>query len=251
MAVECSNCGINVILNQFDICPECAHLGKNKMLNESLQDADKQFVKLVSKINSMQNNELQIPDQRLTIVVKLREASMWADMITKTYVSLMMHKDSPIPKYLKLQNKNITNDDIKQLVSNFDLMNRASYLTMFLFLIENFLGNVNRQLPNKCQNCGYRKLAKHVLNELEISNINNEKLDILNVPAMVRNCLHAEGKHMKNNDHGTIDGILFNFVKGGTHRYGSWEHTIFFCDHILDVLQDVLQSSFVKQTPIS
>lgn len=248
--VKCSNCGINVSLNKFDMCPKCAYLGKNKMLDESLRDADKQFVQLVSKINSMQNNNLSIPDQRLTIVVKLREASIWADMITKTYVSLMMMGNSPIPKYLKNLNSNITDNDIKQLVTNFDLINRASYLTMFLFLIENFFGNVNEQLSNKCQKCGYRELAKHLLKELNISNINNEKLDILNVPALVRNCLHAEGKHMKNNDQGTIDGIFFKFIKGKTHHYGSWEHTIFFCDKILDVLEEILQSSFVKKTPI-
>jgi len=162
-----------------------------------------------------------------------------------------MSSNSPIPKYLKSENPKTSDNDIKQLVSNFDLINRASYLLMFLFLIEGFLGSVNSKLKNKCKKCGYKKLAIHVLKELKIPNINNEKVDILNVPALVRNCLHAEGKHTRENDQGTIDGILFKFVKGKKHYYGSWEHTIFFCDRILDVLKEILQSSFVKKTPIT
>lgn len=250
MTVKCSNCGRNVNLNKFEICPKCAHLGKNKMLSESLQDADKHFVKLIAKLNSIQNNKLSKTDQRLTIVVKLRELSTWADMITKTYASLMMKANSPIPKYLKSQNKKMTDEYIKQLVSNFDLINRASYLTMFLFLIENFMGSVNRQLASKCQKCGYAKLAIHLFNELNISNPNNEKFDVLNVPALVRNCLHSEGKHMRKSEHGKVDGILFKFTTGQTHNYGSWEHTCFFCDKMINVLKEILNSQFVKKTQI-
>jgi len=47
-----------------------------------------------------------------------------------------------------------------------------------------------------------------------------------------------------------IDGMLFKFKKDEEHHYGSWEHTCFFCDKILDVLNEILQSQIIKNNPV-
>lgn len=243
---NCSKCNQKVVLVNSCLCPLCGKLGVERMLTDSFEHANKEFPKIVNKLNKIQDPNLSVTDLRLVTIEKLKEASMWAAFQIKTFPDLMMKSNSPIPIYLKSINENVTDDNIKQLVSNFDLINRASFLTMFLFQIEVFLAGINSVLKTKSSRSNYYELAKHILKELKIPNPKNEKLDILNVPALVRNCLHAEGKHKKKNTEGKVQGILFKFVKGKSHKYGSWEHTCLFCDKIIDVLEEILNSSIKK-----
>jgi len=245
----CVKCNANVILTDRNLCPKCGEIGVDRMLSESLNQTNHDFAKIIEKLNAIHDNNLPETDLRWATIVVLRDASLWAAMQVKTYPSLMMKKNSPVPQYLKSLQP-VSDDSIKRLVFNFDLMNRSSYLTMFLFQVEVFFRGVNSILKNKCTNCGYRELTKHVLKELKIPNDNNEKLDILNIPALVRNCLHAHGIHNKNDEHGKIDGILFKFEKGKRPGYIGWEHVCFFCDKLLEVIGEVLKSPLVKRTQI-
>jgi len=247
---NCTKCNQAVTLVDSWLCPSCGELAVQRMLTDSFDQANIEFPKIINKLNQIQDSSLSLSDLRLTTIVKLREASMWAAFQVKSFPDLMMKASSPIPIYLKTINGNISDSHIKQLVSNFDLMNRASFLTMFLFQIEVLLNGINSVLPNQSSRTNYNALIKHVLRELSISDPNDSRYDILNVPALVRNCLHAEGKHTRDDNHGEINGVLFRFTRGQTHSYGSWEHTCFFCNKAIDVIEEILNSNFVKNTLI-
>ena len=245
---NCSKCNHKVVLINSCLCPLCGGLGVARMLTDSFDHANKEFPKLINKLNIIQHgSNLPNSDIRFTTIVKLRETSIWTAFQIKFVPSLIMKSDSPIHVYLQSINKNIKYDDITQLVSNFDSINRASFLTMFLFHIEVFLNGINSILKTKCDSSNYKALAKHVLKNLNIPDPKKEKFDILNVPALVRNCLHAEGKHKKEDTDGSIEGVFFKFVKGKTHSYGSWEHTCFFCDKLIDVFEEILKCSIIKK----
>ena len=152
---NCSKCNQKVVLVNSCLCPLCGKLGVERMLTDSFEHANKEFPKIVNKLNKIQDPNLSVTDLRLVTIEKLKEASMWAAFQIKTFPDLMMKSNSPIPIYLKSINENVTDDNIKQLVSNFDLMNRASFLTMFLFQIEVFFEKLLFYIWNK-----YRKTRK-------------------------------------------------------------------------------------------
>ncbi len=225
----------------------CGRLGVERMFTDSLEYANMEFPKLINKLNIIQHgSNLPNSDIRLRTIEKLRETSTWTAFQIKFFPSLIMKSDSPIHVYLQSIDKNIKYDDITQLVSNFDLINRASFLTMFLFHIEVFFNGINSILKTQCDRSNYKAIVKHVLKNLNIPDPKKEKFDILNVPVLVRNCLHAEGKHEKEDTDGSIEGVFFKFVKGKIHSYGSWEHTCFFCDKIIDVFEEILKCSMIK-----
>jgi len=129
-------------------------------------------------------------------------------------------------------------------VEGFDLLNRRNFLTNFLFQVEVFMKSINTILENTYKKKGYVELVRHVLKELNM--LDENRLNILKIPALVRNTMHVNGPHTDNDDNGKIDDILFVFKKSETPKYAHWINLYFFADKILDVMNELLLNEFLE-----
>jgi len=237
----CNNCGSHTTdLNSFDTAVA---------MRES-------FVQLNNKVNEIRsyNNSNNVPyhDQRNQVLGSFSFIIAWAMLQLDFYNQFGRTSNSAIPQWIMNMNPGIDRVRIEEFLSNYDNMNRRSFLTNFLFQVEVLLEEINKILTNPTQDQGYKFLVKHVVRELEMNNPNNETYRILYFPAMVRNAMHMNGVHTENEDNGRIDDILFKFQENQLINYGSWRHTYFFCDKILDVINDMLRLDFFndKSMPV-
>ena len=249
MRIKCKECGKKLDSSLKLICPSCGRLPVEQDLWKTIEQLLPLLIDLNNKINKLKrflkNNKIPLDDQRTRTVVSLGYITMWTIIQLKIFVPNFKTKISPIPVYMQSLNK-MSEKDMIDFIFNFDLMNRISFFTMFLFQTDVFLRSINSTLRNKSTGKGYKTLVKHVLKELKIPNQNNKKYHILYIPAIVRNCLHTDGIHTEEDDNGKIEGILFKFKKGCAPGYGSWLHEYFFCDKILDVIEEILNLPKIK-----
>jgi len=208
------------------------------------------FKLLNDKINKLIrfiiSEKIPVYDQRNQVVMSLNYMVAWVMLQLNFYANYARKENDPIPLWIKSTNPNITQEQMEEFLWNFDNMNRRSFLTNFLFQIEVLLESINNVLTNPTVDNGYKLLIKHIIKELKLKNSDNETFRKLYFPAMVRNALHMNGTHTENDDNGKIDGILFKFKKGNIVAYASWRHTYFFCDKILDVVEEILQNNYLK-----
>jgi hypothetical protein len=69
-------------------------------------------------------------------------------------------------------------------------------------------------------------------------------------PAIVRNSLHNAGIYDEDNTPGKIRGINFEFIEEKGIQYASWRNLYFFCDNIIDVLEEILKHKSLGNQPI-
>jgi len=114
-----------------------------------------------------------------------------------------------------------------------DLYNKDSFLTLFLFTIENFFDNLirNSTKPKK-----YTTLYDKTKYLFEILNLGNEQSELFYqvlFPLELRNLLHANGIYNNSKPFDvTIKKINFKFIPNNIPEYASWIH-ICFCFTIL------------------
>jgi hypothetical protein len=107
----------------------------------------------------------------------------------------------------------INNPDAARFVNSMDTFLRASFLTIFMFEVENLLKKIRNNLSSTSTGNKYYDISKDVLLITHPSNW-QQKHDILQVPAYTRNCLHSSGIHTKPTVSVTIGTENFNFIQG-------------------------------------
>lgn len=246
---KCKYCSRKITRDDF-LCNNCGCLTTSLNAFDTAKEMKTSFVSLNDKVNSLRSiiNSQNIPfdDQRNQVLGSLSYMIAWAVLQLGFFDQFARRESDPIPSWVKRVNPTITKKDMEEFLSNYDNMNRRSFLTNFLFQIEVLLEELNKLLITPTDDQGFKFLVKYVIKELKLNNPDNETYRILYFPAMVRNAMHMNGIHTKEDDNGRIDGILFQFKKNKLVKYGSWMHTYFFCDKILDVMGDILKLDYLK-----
>ncbi|MCA9828644.1 MAG: hypothetical protein KC444_09725 [Nitrosopumilus sp.] len=91
----------------------------------------------------------------------------------------------------------------------------------------------------------YYDIVTKLLSVLQIQN-SDEKRDILNLLAYVRNCLHSNGIHTKSSKEITLDGYTFKFEKDKPFNQARWAHIYFAVINTYSILEEILDSPYVQ-----
>lgn len=127
---------------------------------------------------------------------------------------------------------------------------RSSKLFLLLetqFQAETLFKNILREFGSPATKQGYYNIAEAVLLATGIPNP-KDKLKILNVPALMRNSMHANGIHHGWKGTSTIeliDGIEFRFEDGKRVQCGNWVHIITALTATMQIVEEVLASQAV------
>lgn len=210
---------------------------------DSVQEIGKRLYAFNSKItNFLQNSGYGQEDARCIILKNI--SSLIAPPLMRASI------------IISIQNNVITEEKVKEIFGDYggdlsDLLDydmriaRIAYVTLFQFQVESLFSVILSELSAQRLPKGYYCKAKKLL---EILNMNNDyKLDKLNALAFVRNCLHSNGIHSKDNKTFVIDGYVFKFVKGKSFENASWGEILYMTNSAFEVIKEILESDKVKQ----
>lgn len=116
------------------------------------------------------------------------------------------------------------------------------------FQTETLFRSILTGLGRAAKDHGFFKIAKSTLQIADISDAGT-KMRTLNVPAMMRNSMHANGihhGHLGSSSTETINGIEFKFENGKKVECGHWVHIVTALKASLDVTGEVLMSPKVS-----
>lgn len=227
------------------LCPSCGKVPKNMELWPTVLEALNNIEKLMKKINKIRAvlNHLGITSGDN---IFLQLVNGWnADSLT-THIQLKLLEENKelLERRTRGACPNCSNEEIQELLFNFEKIPRKVYLLDCMFQFESFLNKINKTLPNPYNSTGYEGLANHVIRELGLSKVDNEISKIFCFPAFVRNTMHSDGIHThKKEPTGKIKGINFEFKKDTFPYYASWRHIYFFFDNILEGIELMIQKN--------
>jgi hypothetical protein len=122
---------------------------------------------------------------------------------------------------------------------------RASFITLVQSALENCINQVLDAIDGPKARRKFSKSAKRLI-ELTKMRSPDRKYKIVMVPAWIRNCLHAAGRHSYPSTIVQIDFARYVFRQGRQFKCGSWSHLFHAVLHALDVYEKMLCSPIVK-----
>lgn len=125
---------------------------------------------------------------------------------------------------------------------------RLFLLTESQFQIETLFRNILLALAKPAGKQGFYNVAKDVLAAAGVADPAT-KLRILNVPALMRNSMHANGIHYGWKGSDTIEvikGVEFRFEHGKRVQCGSWYHIVTALSASFEVVYEILGSAAVS-----
>jgi hypothetical protein len=149
------------------------------------------FINLSQKTRGLiekYNNAYGPEDARTEFFIQNLLLNVWLLIQFDSFPEVFASNSNKMSRYAQL-----TPQDVTQFMSQYDTINKASYCTKAMFDVEHFLNSVAKLLGIKAR--GYRDMTGKLKNSL---NLTGYQLDILNVPARVRNSLHNNGYHTEN-----------------------------------------------------
>ena len=235
------------------LCPYCA----GPPIHQTIDEAVMEMVTLVEKLNVKVADlrtyftTLGLPpsDKRNQTLAVLNFLFLRLSHQLISYHELTTNPNNASRKEILEKNSHVPQQSLDTMVVGFDILNQRDFLVGFLFIIEDFLESVNKILKNQTSNNGYKNLVKHVVNELFGMNADSELFRELYFPAIVRNSLHKGGIHTENDYNGKIDGVFFKF-ENGKPVHGGWRNIYFFCDKVLDAINQILKNKQIENIPI-
>ena len=132
---------------------------------------------------------------------------------------------------------------------------RSSRLFLLLesqFQIESLFRNILRELGLSVTQQGYYNVANSILQHLGIADL-SQKLAILNVPALMRNSMHANGIHHGWRGSSTsivIDGIEFKFEHEKKVECGSWLHIVTALKASMKIIEEILTCTAISSLEV-
>lgn len=133
------------------------------------------------------------------------------------------------------------NSNIEGRLSDFNKNSKASFLTVVQFALENCIKQILEALPGERARAIFKDSAERLI---KVSGIKRpaEKLELIMLPAWMRNILHANGVHHRKDKSVTVDGAVYSFKKDRQISCGSWSHILHAILHSLDVYEEILLS---------
>jgi hypothetical protein len=121
--------------------------------------------------------------------------------------------------------------------------NRLALATLAQFQIENAFRNVGRELGLPDPGVGFYACAREVLTALGIP---SDRMQMLNVPARIRNSLHRNGIHHRQHPNETtrvvVRGVTYEFLDGQPVSCAGWEHIAHALEASVGVIEEVFLS---------
>ncbi len=129
--------------------------------------------------------------------------------------------------------------------------NNIAYVTKIGFCmtaqsqIENSLRNVSRELGLN-NSAGFYRLAEALVLNVGLP---SDRVERLNVAAMIRNSLHDNGMHRGHRGQDsviTLGGVVYEFRDGQRVECADWEHIAHALETSIDVLEEIFNSAAVS-----
>jgi hypothetical protein len=119
------------------------------------------------------------------------------------------------------------------------------YCTKAMFDVEYFLFSLGKSLDLDRDKEGYYKYTRYFLLHIGIKDDN--KFQILNAPAKIRNCLHNNGYYANDDFEITLRGRSYKFVKGKQVEFTGWDNLYIFFDELLKVLTEIVDNPVIQK----
>jgi hypothetical protein len=155
------------------------------------------------------------------------------------------------------EQRRISGDDFRKLVGMtsgtaqdaadiLEKTTRLGFVVLFQFQVENLLKNIYRAATGQEAPQGYYNVAHAFTQQLPDP---PRKMDLLYLPALIRNSLHANGIHHGYNGQSTtieIDGSRFEFKHKQKVSCAGWGHLAVAFNATLGVVEEILALPEVK-----
>jgi hypothetical protein len=215
-------------------------------LNQIIVDAQTNFKNLLEKTLTLMekyNTTYGIDDGRTVFFANFLQLNLWLLIQFDNFRNVVFTPTSTsVSEYISLR----TEENAKQFKLQYDRINRASYCTVAIFDVENFLRDIVKQLGTNTDDVTYRGLIGKLQRQL---NLTVDQTRILRAPSDVRNSLHNNGFHTENNFEVVIRGKTYKFVKNDKVSFTGWDNLYIMFDALVDVIEFILQSAYVRNLP--
>ena len=134
---------------------------------------------------------------------------------------------------------------LKSLLTDLNKNSKASFLTMVQVALENCVVQVIEAIGGKKPSGKFSTDAKAIINLCGLTDP-RQKLELLMLPAWLRNTLHANGIHKRPSKTLIVDGEAFVFEQDKRLQCGSWSHIAYAVMNSLYVYEELLTSSKVE-----
>ena len=135
-------------------------------------------------------------------------------------------------------------------LDNFSKMARLGFIVVFQFQIENMMKNILNALGRPVRPTeGFYNVASKLLEAIGVEG-RESKLDLLYLPALIRNSLHANGIHRLPTKRIEFDGVVFEFIQDRAVNCATWDHKCLALNASLNVIEEILDASPVRSLPM-
>jgi len=251
---KCEYCNRNYDTLSLKFCPNC---GNTKELSENAFEEARiirpKIVDISKKINNLRekytHEKFPYNDIRNQTLASTFTILKWINDQLDIYIQFYATPNSPGSAKIIQENPNMKKAQIEELLYHFNMILRSCFLFQFMNRIENCIKKINYFLKGHENKIGYKQICKDLKKNLEFKT--DKEYNILYFPYLVRNSMHNEGIHRDKFASGEIDKYRFTFQPGKPVHYYSWNHIIFFCDKIIEVLETIfaVQSIKTKEIP--
>jgi hypothetical protein len=182
-------------------------------------------------------------DARIQGMIHVRQfCNTIAAIAIKLLQSAEINTNIPIiMKLLRMRDMQSLQSCLKDLIPNA----KTSFITMCQFALENCIERVLDAINGEHSQGNFKESAKRLIKITKIDEP-ERKLEIILVPAYIRNTLHAGGIHLKDNEKIIIDDEPYIFEKGKRFSCASWSHVMHALINALDVYEEILCSEKVN-----
>lgn len=171
-------------------------------------------------------------DIRCGFFVILYQDVLWPSLVLEEFSQVINEKTS-VKEFLMM-------DDIPRLqfLFSYNQITRMSFLTKFMFDIEDFLKSIMAASGNPMDD-GYYVMTEKLLKLLDLYDKQNH--GILNAPAQIRNSLH-NGGFASYDFEVIIKEKTFKFKRGERIVFASWDNIYLILDELVNLIKIIIKN---------
>lgn len=188
--------------------------------------------------------DVGVEDVRAEAIIQVRQ---FCNTLAAVPIKLQQNAEANPPAIMEILG--LTRfEDLKSCLGDLNKNTKLSFITMTQFALENCVERVLDALPGEQSQGYFSKAAERIIEIAELAN-RPRKLEVLMVPAWIRNSLHAGGVHTRATKSVTIDGASYVFEKGRRVSCATWSHLVHCVQHALGVYEEVLCAPVIAAVP--
>lgn len=136
-------------------------------------------------------------------------------------------------------------DDLSIILEDFNANSKIGFITSVQFALENCIVRIIEAIPGVDPQFSFSQNADIIIEQSEIPQAAH-KLDLMLLPAWIRNTLHANGIHNRSNRTIVVDGESYIFERGQRIAGGTWSHLFHAISHSLVVVEEIFISDRIR-----